>query len=118
MGSTDVDMVLGRTCAVPEDGVCTAGSSSTGVPTGVAISGEDERVEGVWKIGGRYLDGVPWSGSVEKSCGRPVTVTVPTMPMSRDEDLAWIEPHAFRDLPYLAEEAEEGGCEDLGVVGE
>jgi len=53
MGSMGADVVAERTCTAPEDEVCVNEPDSMGfVSTGVDISGEDEREDGVWKIGG------------------------------------------------------------------
>ena len=53
MGSTDADMAVGRTWASPETAGCTEGFGSREIEsTRVGISRDDEREEGVWKIGG------------------------------------------------------------------
>lgn len=76
--------------------------------------GEDGREDGVWKRGGWKSGGV--SCGVGGSRGSSRRVTVPTMPMSRDEDLEWpAEERAVRDFSDLAD---EGGWGFFGVVGE
>jgi len=54
IGSTDADMAVRRTCVSPEDAVCTEGLNSREVVSTKVdiVSGEDEREDGVWKMGG------------------------------------------------------------------
>ena len=67
---------------------------------------------GVWKIGGFKSDGVSWE-SLASPCGD--LRRVPTMPMSRDDDLVWEVVRALRECPACAEEGERT---TKGAVGE
>ena len=54
MGSTDADMAVGRTCVSSEGAVCTIAFDSGEVVSMEVdvVSREDEREDGVWKMGG------------------------------------------------------------------